>query len=345
MPMSFHLALEASVALLPVLLFLGGLIYLDSFRLVALTTAFAVLSLGAFAAGASYFVSGAAMDALHLDFAGYSRYAAPLVEESLKAAAVVLLFSRNRVGFMIDAIILGVAVGAGFSMFENIYYAWLFPDADIGVWIVRGFGTALMHGGTAAVFAVTAQILRERCHETGVAAYLPGFVMAVSLHSLFNQFTPWPLYSAAGTMVVLPLMLLFLFDKSEHEVHTWLIHDYETHERLLEAIRDGSFVHSEAARFISRLVEKFPRNVVTTIFAYVKLHTTLVLRAEQMTLAQETGRHVRATEADREDFARLHRLERSIGRTALLTIWPYLKFSRQEMFEIQSLERRAQHTP
>jgi len=341
--MPTHFALEALLGLGPVLLFLLGLIYLDSFKLVGFSTVAGVLLLGAATGVASYFISGPVMDALHVDFPHYSRYVAPTVEECLKAAAMFYLFARNRIGFMVDAAILGVAIGAGFSLFENVYYAYVFPDANVLVWSVRGFGTAIMHGGVSAVFGVSAQALSQRHATFNPLNYVPGLLLAISLHTLYNLLVAWPFQSTAATIVVLPMVLLFVFDKSEHEVHNWLVHDYESHEYLLEDIQNGNFAHSEAGRFITDLAAKFSNAVVADIFAYLKLHTELVLRAEQLLLARESGRDIAIAPADREHFATLRKLERKIGKTAMLTIWPHLKFSHQELWELHQLEGRVAH--
>jgi len=341
--MPTHFALDALLGLGPVLLFLLGLIYLDSFKLVGFSTVAGVLLLGAATGVASYFISGPVMDALHVDFPHYSRYVAPTVEECLKAAAMFYLFARNRVGFMVDAAILGVAIGAGFSLFENVYYAYVFPDANVLVWSVRGFGTAIMHGGVSAVFGVSAQALSQRHATFNPLNYVPGLLLAISLHTLYNLLVAWPFQSTAATIVVLPMVLLFVFDKSEHEVHNWLVHDYESHEYLLEDIQNGNFAHSEAGRFITDLAAKFSNAVVADIFAYLKLHTELVLRAEQLLLARESGRDIAIAPADREHFATLRKLERKIGKTAMLTIWPHLKFSHQELWELHQLEGRVAH--
>jgi RsiW-degrading membrane proteinase PrsW (M82 family) len=341
--MPTHFALEAVLGLGPVLLFLLGLLYLDSFKLVGFSTVAGVLLLGALTGVASYFISGPIMDALHVDFPHYSRYIAPTMEESLKAAAMIYLFARNRIGFMVDAAILGVAVGAGFSLFENVYYAYVFPDANVLVWSVRGFGTAIMHGGVAAVFGVSAQALSQRHATFNPLNYVPGLLLAIALHTLFNLFVAWPFQSTAATIVVLPMVLLFVFDKSEHEVHNWLVHDYESHEHLLEDIETGKFTHSEAGRFISDLAGRFSNAVVADIFAYLKLHTELVIRAEQLLLARESGKDIVIEPVDREHFVTLRKLERKIGKTAMLTIWPHLKFSHQELWELHQLESRVVH--
>ncbi len=341
--MPVHLLLAVSLGLGPVLIFLVGLVYLDSFKLVSFAELLGVIGLGILAAALSYPLSGLLMDAFHTHFRAYSHYMAPVVEESLKAAMMIWLFSRNRIGFMVDAAILGAAVGGGFALAENIYYAYVFPDANIATWLIRGLGTAIMHSGTAAIFGIAAEALWERSERFAIASAIPGFLFAVSLHAIFNQFLDFPFAFTAGILIVLPLMLMITVDKSEEEVHGWLIHDYELHEHLLDDISSGKFEHSVAGAFIQSLAAKFSQETVADIFAYLKLHTELVLRAEKLLLAHEKGESDTAHRADRETFKRLHALEKRIGRTALLAVWPYLKFSRQELFELHHFEDEANH--
>jgi RsiW-degrading membrane proteinase PrsW (M82 family) len=341
--MPAHFALEASLGLGPVLLFLAALVTMDSFKLVGFSELLGVIGLGILAAVLSYPTSAAVMDYFHADFATYSRYMAPFVEEGFKAVMMIWLFSRNRIGFMVDAAILGAAVGGGFALAENVYYAYLFPDANLATWMIRGLGTAVMHSGTTAIFAIATETLREKRAGLGLISAIPGFLFAVSLHAIFNQFLGFPFASTAGILIVLPLMLMIAVDKSEHEVHGWLIHDYESHEHLLADIQSGAFGHTEAGRFILSLVSRFSRRTVADIFAYLKLHTELVLCAEKILLARERGEPAHACKADAAQFARLHVLEKKIGRTALMTVWPYLKFSRQELFELHAFEHEAAH--
>jgi protease PrsW len=341
--MPAHFLLEASLGLGPVLLFLAALVYMDSFKLVGVIDVIGVMALGILAAVLSYASSGAVMDYFHADFATYSHYIAPMVEEGFKAAMMIWLFSRNRIGFMVDAAILGAAVGGGFALAENVYYAYVFPDANIATWMIRGLGTAVMHSGTAAIFGIATETLREKREGLGLISAIPGFLFAAALHAIFNQFLDFPFASTAGILVVLPLLLMTAIDKSEHEVHGWLIHDYESHEHLLADIKNGTFAHSEAGRFILSLVTRFNRRTVADIFAYLKLHTELVLCAEKLMLARESGESAHACKADAEQFVRLHALEKKIGRTALMAVWPHLKFSRQELYELHALEHEAAH--
>jgi RsiW-degrading membrane proteinase PrsW (M82 family) len=342
--MPYHFLIEAPIGLLPVLLFLFVLLHLDSYKLVSLREVLVCLGAGFVLAGVSYFTNTQAIGVLRYDFATYATFAAPVAEESLKAAFIIILFARNRIGFMIDAAIMGFAVGAGFALAENVYYLYVFPGANVGVWMVRGFGTAIMHGGATAVFGVMAQGLSERRATINPLRLVPGLVVAVVVHGLYNYFQNTPLIAAAAMVVTLPLILLVVFAKSEHKIHTWLLTDYESHERLLEEINTGQFEHGEAGRFILDLSKKFDSETVADLFTYIRLHTELVMRAEKISLGRESGQKLEGGHDIHEAFRRLHALEKKIGPAAMLTIWPHLHFSQRELWELNELEgevRRA----
>ena len=74
------------------------------------------------AAVAAYPLSGRLLDTLPIGFSNYSRFVAPWIEEAIKGVIVILLFRLNRIGYKLDAMISGFAVGAGFSVVENIIY-------------------------------------------------------------------------------------------------------------------------------------------------------------------------------------------------------------------------------
>ena len=332
--------LEAPIALLPTVAFLIVLDQLDSFRLVSLRAALVALTVGGALAIAAYFANGFAIDALRADIGTYTRIGGPIVEECLKAAVMIYLFQRARIGFLIDAAIIGFAIGTGFAFVENLYYLHALPQANVGVWIVRGFGTAMMHGGAAAIFSVLAQSWTERHTKFSPVLYVPGLATAIAVHALFNNLLGTPMVATAAMIFVVPAALFFIFAKSEHRIHDWLIRDHADHEKLL-ATMDIEFANSEAGRFVATLADKFAATDAADVYAYMRLHTELVLRAEEVLLAREGGTKVAVTGEDREKFVRLHALERKIGRTALLAIWPHLHYSRQELAELYELESRA----
>ncbi len=338
--MSVTLFLVTPIAIAPALVFLFVLDRLDSFRLVSLRIAVLALLAGGVIAVASYFINSATMDVLDASLSTYTRYGAPVVEEALKASVMIYLFLKARIGFLIDAAILGFAIGTGFALFENIYFLYSFPEANLGVWIVRGFGTEMMHGGATAIFGVLSQAWTERHTKVFPLYYLPGLLTAILLHSLFNHLLASPMLATAVAMALTPLVLFMVFARSEHRIHDWLLQDHASHEQLL-AKMDATFARSQAGQFISELADKFDGAHAGEIYAYMRLHTELVLRAEELLLAREKGSTLDIASADQQRFIQLHHLERKIGRTAMLALWPHLHYGRQELAELYEFESRT----
>lgn len=335
--MATQFLLEAPIALIPVLAFLGTLLYFDSYRLVSAGEMAQTMIGGLLLAVAAYFANGYLMQRLAMEYGLYSHFVGPAVEELLKALAIILLFARNRIGFMIDAAIMGFAVGTGFGVFENVYFLYSFQDADIGVWIIRGFGTAIMHGGATAVFAMLAESLFERRGSFNPLYFAPALLAAVVVHVLYNLLTGIPMLATLAVLIGLPPIFLLIFTKSEHAVHQWLVHDYASHQQLIDDIESGAFLHTEAGRFILTLSKKFDKSVVDDIFEYLKLHAIAVLRAEAKTLARERNEKIVHDPQDHEILLKLDALAKRIGRGVLMVLWPHLHFSRRELWELHQL--------
>jgi len=130
--------------------------------------------------------------------------------------------ARRRSAFLVDAGIHGFAVGAGFAVVENVYYILALPTASIVVWLVRGFGTAIMHGGVTAMFAVVSKNLIDRNPDSPWLRILPGFVVAVVIHSLYNHLFLKPILSAVLVLVVVPAAMMVVFSQSERVLRKWL---------------------------------------------------------------------------------------------------------------------------
>src|SRR5690349_12982715 len=180
--------LHLLLGLAPVTAFLAGLVVLDSFKLVRRADVAKSLGAGVLAAGLSLAVNVAAMRSTGVSAETLARFLAPLIEESAKAALIVWLVRTGRLGFLVDAAIHGFAIGAGFALVENLYYAQAVGTGSLGLWVVRGFGTAIMHGTATAIFAILAKGLTERHGSMGLRWFLPGFAAAVAIHAGFNLF-------------------------------------------------------------------------------------------------------------------------------------------------------------
>jgi len=330
--------LKSIIALLPVIVLVIVLFRLDSHRLLGTHFMVRIFFAGALSAIACSWINAFALEYIALDFARYTRYVAPMVEEAVKASIIVYLFRTNRIGFLIDAGILGFTVGAGFSLVENIYYLHMVSDAHYGVWVVRGFGTAIMHGGATALFAIVAETMTARHLKMNWLLYVPGLIVAFLLHAIFNHFPISPILSTAVTLLILPTILFLLFERDERTIHDYLEADFAVHKRLLKQINHGEFSGCEAGRFLQDMKEKLAAPVAAEMLEYFRLHTELVLNAESILLAREQNINIEIGAEIQHRLQEMHRLEKHIGRAGLKALRPHLEFSAKDMWEIHMLE-------
>ncbi len=325
------------VALLPALSLLAVLLFLDSYKLVKLRSVIAVLACGALIAAATYPLNELFLARFSMPLATFSRYLAPASEELLKALVIVALIRAHRIGFLVDAAIFGFAVGTGFAVAENLYYLHLVPDASLGTWIVRGFGTALMHGGATAIFGVMGLAMVERRPGRWVQALLPGLALAILLHSGFNQFFLSPRTATLGIVGVLPPLFYAVFHLSERSLGEWLGRGFDADTATLELINSGHFADSPAGRYLYTLKDKFEGPLVADLLCYLRLHTELSLRAKGILMMRESGFEVPVDPATRETFTEMRYLQKSIGRTGVLAIQPMLGMSHKDLWQLYML--------
>jgi len=336
--MTTELLARAPVGLAPVLIFLVILVYMDSYKLVRLRVVIWVIVAGVLCCVASYFVNSELLLLSSLDYTHFVRYVSPVSEEVLKALVMVYLFRSSRIGFLVDSAIMGFAVGAGFAFAENLFYLYTIGDANMAVWIVRGFGTAVMHGGVTAIFGIMSQTLTERNMRINPLLYLPGLLVAMTLHSVFNHFPLNPIAMTLLVLVMLPPVLFLTFRTSASRLHAWLELDFDADALLLEQIVSGEIKHGKIGRFLNDLRQSFPGPVVVDMLCYLRLYTELALRAKGVLLMRENGLDAPVGERTREKFTELEYLERSIGRTGVLAMRPFLHMTRKDLWQLNVLE-------
>lgn len=335
--MTTDLVIHLLLGLLPVSCFLAALVYLDSYKLVPIKLVLAVILAGCATAALSYPVSLIWLDLIGIDFTAYTRYIAPAFEEALKALVIVVLMRYNRIGFLVDAAILGFAVGAGFAILENLYFLHIVPDTQLGTWIVRGFGTALMHGGATAIFAVTSHTIIGKNQTIGNAAYVPGLLVAVITHSVYNHFFFAPIINTLAVILTLPMLLVVIFDRSEKAVADWLGMGFDADTELLELINSGEFSTSKVGMYLHSLKEKFEGPIVADLLCYLRLHTELSIRAKGLLMMRESGFQDKTGEETKAKLEELRYLEGSIGATGKLAIKPFMAMSQKDLWQFYML--------
>jgi RsiW-degrading membrane proteinase PrsW (M82 family) len=331
------MAVGLAVSVLPVFLFLGALVLLDSYKLIPPRAILLAVGAGAVAGFAAYGINVSILREVAPDVRRYSVYAAPVVEEILKALYIAWLLHRSKVGFVVDAATYGFAVGTGFALIENLYSLQMHANPTIWTWIVRGFGTALMHGGTTAIFAMISRTLHSRTPAFRPVLLLPGLAAAMVLHSLYNQFLVSPLLATALIVLVFPYVFMFLFQKSERETRGWLGTGFDTDQELLRVMRAGEVSDTPVGLYLRGLRTSYPPEVIVDMMCLLRLRAELGIRAKGILLLREAGFEPDPDPSLPSKLEEMRYLEGSIGRTGMRALKPFVHTSTQDLWQLNLL--------
>ncbi len=330
--------IKIAISLLPVFAFLSALIFLDSYKLVKLRSILLTILFGCLAAGLCAVINSWLSGIFLLEFKFFTRYVAPIVEETLKAIFLIYLIRAEKVGFMVDAAIFGFAIGAGFATIENIFYLQKIQDADVLVWIVRGFGTAIMHGTTTAIFGIISKNFSDKYSSKKVHIFSTGLAAAILIHSFYNHFSLPPILITLYFVVGLPLVIVFVFDLSEQTTRKWLGVGFDTDVDLLEVITTGDILESRIGKYLESLKSRFPGAVVADMLCYLRIHLELAVRAKGILLMRQSGFDPAFDPEIKTKFEELDYLRKSIGKTGKLAILPFLRTSNRDLWQLYLID-------
>lgn len=333
----YPLLISALIGVLPVLTLLAVLQFLDSFKLVRIRVILGMIFAGGVSGLIAYFANGLVLASGTIEFVSYSRYVAPVLEELLKASVLLYLLKTHRVGFLVDAAIMGFSAGAGFALVENAYYLF-HSDLNLGIWLVRGFGTAVMHGGVTAIFAIVTMAGMEKHEKLTPLTCLPGLAIAALIHSAFNHFFFSPLLSSMVVFMVLPPFMIWVFGKSSASLNDWLELDFDADTDLMEQLDSNDFHATHAGQYLKALSERFDEAVITDMRRFLRIYTELSIRAKGTMLMRQHGMEPPFDPAIPASFEEMRELESRIGKTAMLAISPFLKIDRRDLWHLNALE-------
>ncbi|MDH3253840.1 MAG: PrsW family intramembrane metalloprotease [Acidobacteriota bacterium] len=328
-----------ALALMPVLVFLLILILLDSYKLVTRRLVASLLLAGAVAAALSLVFHLVISRSVGIGPVALARYVAPVTEELLKGICVVFLVRSQRIGFLVDSAIAGFAVGAGFATFENVHYFLALDDANVLLWLIRGFGTAVMHGSVTAIMAIVSKHLVDTHGSSSLGIFIPGWLVAAGLHSVFNHFLLSPNQATAILLLVLPIFFVTVFRFSESRTREWLGSGFDSDAELLRLVNSGQVSNSRIGEYLETLKSHLEGPVVADMVCLLRLRLELSIKAKGMLLMRQAGFEAEPDPETEEHFAELEYLEKSIGRTGLLALNPIFHLSDRDLWQYYMLGR------
>ncbi len=327
---------QTTVSVLPVLLFLFALAWIDTYKLLTLGRVLRPVAVGCAVAVLCYGINTGVYAAGIVSPAIWSRSGAPVIEEIAKALYVAWLLRTNRVGFMVDTAISGFAVGAGFALIENLTYLPDFSNTGLVSSAIRGLGTAMMHGGTTAIFGTVSANWSEIRGSRSLWTFSPGIVIAIVIHVLYNQPLWRPVMAAVVVLVSLPPVIAFIFWRSEKALENWLGSKLDKDIDLLQMIATGTFSQSPAGTYLHSLKSSFSTSILGDMLSYLYLSLELSARNKGDLLRREMGFPVEPDPLLEAQLKELKFLESQIGRAGKMALSPLLGQSRRDIWELRN---------
>ena len=268
-----------------------------------------------------------------------SDFFVPVAEEIVKGIPLLVLARRKKIVFFIDSVICGAAVGGGFSILENIFYLVLGDLLAFGTALFRGLEVALIHMGCSAIvaaglmFAVRMVERRKarldiKAKDVLMAAFL--LIAAPALHIAHNTFHFNPIIQFVFIFGAMGGLLVWTYQYDGDMIHRWLDKGLDKQVSLLHSIKEGQLGETKTGSFLISVKESFPPEIFFDIICYVQLHVALSVAAKSRFMMREMGMDLPIEEDKKKkyisEYEEYMNLEKSLGKSARMTIAPVVKF-------------------
>ncbi|WP_125545220.1 PrsW family glutamic-type intramembrane protease [Levilactobacillus lindianensis] len=134
-----------------------------------------------------------------------------IIEETGKLVIIAYYVKRTQAHFILNGLLIGAAIGAGFAAFETAGYA-----QDYGLWVlllraIDSLGTHTMWGaisGAALVMVKGDHPLAANTFQDG--RFVRFFALAVSLHALWDMPLPLPSLLKSGILIAVAWVIVLV---------------------------------------------------------------------------------------------------------------------------------------
>jgi hypothetical protein len=169
---------------------------------------------------------------------------------------------------------------------------------------------------------MVAKTVTERKRNWATLAIVPGWVLAVIIHSAYNHLLVSPLVATALLLIVLPLIVMAVFDRSERATREWVGAGLDLDLELLDLVLSEHFQATRLGNYLRELRSRFDGPVVADMFCLLRLELELSVQAKARIMARNAGLEMPVDDDLHEALAEREFLRRSIGPTGLLALKP-----------------------
>ena len=313
------------VSVIPLLLYLLVLKSLDSFSIVHWRWLLVCMAAGC----GSCFVAWAFSE---MSAALAVPFYAPLIEEILKALVALCVMRLFRIVFFAEALCYGAAIGAGFSLVENIIYIYFSPDMLFATALFRGLGTSMLHIGCSSLFLVLWLLAKNNSWKSVFRLW--GILPCILIHALYNLHHFQPLVQMVAVVVIFLVIFLCVSNYNEKCIGKWLDQSMMYDIDLLSAIKDGTLPDTKAGQYLMSVKEQFDPYVFLDMICYVQLYLELTITAKSRMMLRESGLLDAESEDDKSQRSAMlkefNTLRGNIGKMGEIILHPIVKMTAED---------------
>ena len=313
------------VSVIPLLLYLLVLKSLDSFRIVHWRWLVVCMAVGC----GSCLVAWAFCE---MSAALAVPFYAPLFEEILKALVALCVMRLFRIVFFAEALCYGAAIGAGFSLVENIIYIYFSPDMLFATALFRGLGTSMLHIGCSSLFLVLWLLAKNNSWKSVFRLW--GILPCILIHALYNLHHFQPLVQMVAVVVIFFVIFLCVSNYNEKCIGKWLDQSMMYDIDLLSAIKDGTLPDTKAGQYLMSVKKQFDPYVFLDIICYVQLYLELTITAKSRMMLRESGLLDAESEDDKSQrtamLTEFNTLRGNIGKMGEIILHPIVKMTAED---------------
>ena len=313
------------VSVIPLLLYLLVLKSLDSFSIVHWRWLLVCMAVGC----GSCLVAWAFSE---MSAALAVPFYAPLIEEILKALVALCVMRLFRIVFFAEALCYGAAIGAGFSLVENIIYIYFSPDMLFATALFRGLGTSMLHIGCSSLFLVLWLLAKNNSWKSVFRLW--GILPCILIHALYNLHHFQPLVQMVAVVVIFLVIFLCVSNYNEKCIGKWLDQSMMYDIDLLSAIKDGTLPDTKAGQYLMSVKEQFDPYVFLDMICYVQLYLELTITAKSRMMLRESGLLDAESEDDKSQrtamLTEFNTLRGNIGKMGEIILHPIVKMTAED---------------
>lgn len=313
------------VSVIPLLLYLLVLKSLDSFRIVHWRWLVVCMAVG----------SGSCLVAWAFSEMSATLavpFYAPLFEEILKALVALCVMRLFRIVFFAEALCYGAAIGAGFSLVENIIYLYFSPDMLFATALFRGLGTSMLHIGCSSLFLVLWLLAKNNSWKSVFRLW--GILPCILIHALYNLHHFQPLVQMVAVVVIFLVIFLCVSNYNEKCIGKWLDLSMMCDIDLLSAIKDGTLPDTKAGQYLMSVKEQFDPYVFLDMICYVQLYLELTITGKSRMMLRESGLLDAESEDDKSQrtamLKEFNTLRGNIGKMGEIILHPIVKMTAED---------------